>query len=372
MSAVVVLCALGALLFPQRLRGGPRPDGQPSAALPDLQVEFLGCEKGFATGEQSVAMLCVIRNVGAAPLPENTARVRCYPLTGMDFMEGQLWPNLPALAPNQAVAFRWRVAVTDQVTPLVFSVLLSKADPPSANVAARTGGPQVQPTASDIPIPPRVVAVPIPRFPSTPHLLGAATAATTPYAIGGQATARVGNDRSMINVVADQDRIPLLAIAGKEGNDWKIVATVAPAVQIRSAEEGRIPGGKSFRWTSTDVHDSKDSAELTLQGAVGPNWSAHVVLELRANTGVIYGKLQLFARRPVRLYGIQLPRLLGVPAAGASPVRLDGTAAILNPDPSLLPPEEASRGSRWCANLRPYLAGRAAAERLALHANGRR
>jgi len=38
--------------------------------------------------------------------------------------------QLAALNPNQAVAFRWRLAVSDQSTPLVFSVLISKADSP--------------------------------------------------------------------------------------------------------------------------------------------------------------------------------------------------------------------------------------------------
>jgi len=180
------------------------------------------------------------------------------------------------------------------------------------------------------------VAVPIPRFPSAPHLLGSATGATSPQASGGKMSARVGNDRSLINVIAAQDRVPLLAIAGKEGADWKIVATGTPCIQVRSAEEGQLPWWESFRWNDTDVREAKDSAAITLSGSAGPNWAAQVVLESRAATGVIYGKVRLTARRTVRIYGVQLPRLLAVPAGGASPTRLDGSAAILNAPPALV------------------------------------
>src|SRR5690242_17513511 len=85
-SCSMFLCLLSAILFPLGLRA--RASESRAAGGPELQVEFLGCEKGFAVAGQSVTMLCVIRNVGTAELPENSARVRCYPLTGLDFMEG--------------------------------------------------------------------------------------------------------------------------------------------------------------------------------------------------------------------------------------------------------------------------------------------
>src|SRR5579872_6346536 len=118
-SRLASFAAASLLLLGFALQRAARAD-PPAAAAPDLQVEYVGSDKGFAVSGQSVGVLCVIRNVGSAPLPENAARVRCYPLTGMDFMEGQLWPTLPALAPNQAVAYRWRLALTDDATPLVF------------------------------------------------------------------------------------------------------------------------------------------------------------------------------------------------------------------------------------------------------------
>lgn len=324
-AAIIAIICLPAIS-----RSTPIANRQPPSE-PDLQVEFLGSEKGYAVGGQSVAILCVIRNAGTGALPENTARVRCYPLAGLDFLEGQLWPNLPALNAGQAVAYRWRLAVTNQTTPLVFSVLITKVDPPApAAMAVRSGGPQVVQPAPDIPIASRAVAVAVPRFPSTPHLLGAAANWTSPHASVGSQTARVGNDRSLLNVVAAQDRVPLLVLAGKEGNDWKVVATTIPSLQVRSAEEGQQPWWESFRWMDTDVRETKDSAILTLHGRVGPNLGAQIILESRANTGVIYGTIRLTAKRNVRLFGLHLPRLLAVPAGGAAATKLDGSAAILN------------------------------------------
>ena len=102
-AAIIAIICLPAIS-----RSTPIANRQPPSE-PDLQVEFLGSEKGYAVGGQSVAILCVIRNAGTGALPENTARVRCYPLAGLDFLEGQLWPNLPALNAGQAVAYRWRL-----------------------------------------------------------------------------------------------------------------------------------------------------------------------------------------------------------------------------------------------------------------------
>jgi hypothetical protein len=311
-------------------------------AAPDLQVEFLGCEKGFAVGAQSVTMLCVIRNAGTAVLPENSARVRCYPLTGLDFMEGQLWPTIPALNPNQAVAFRWRLAVTDQSTPLVFSVLISKTDRPASEASVVTAGsPQSLQGVPDFVVQPKVIAVPIPRFAAMPHLLGVATAAKTPQASAGKTSARVGNDRTMVNVLMAQDRVPLLSMAGKEGTEWRSVAIASPCLRVRSAEEGQTPWSESFRVNDIDARETKDSASITLNGSVGANWGASLNLESRMETGVIYGRLRLTARRGMRLYGVQLPRLLGVASPNASPGKADGSPSMLSSDET--PIEELDR-----------------------------
>src|SRR5206468_1763079 len=119
---------------------------------------------------------------GSGALPESAARIRCYPLTGLDFMGGQLWPNIPALNPKQAVAFRWRLAVSDSSTPLVFSVLISQsARPVPVLDNSAPIGPRAVQAVPEVEIAPQVASVSIPRFSLPPHLLGA-SAAKTPQA----------------------------------------------------------------------------------------------------------------------------------------------------------------------------------------------
>jgi len=329
--AAAFTVVMAALLWPAGLRATQE---NRIAAAPDLQVEFLGCEKGFAVGSQSVTMLCVIRNTGAAPLPENSARVRCYPLTGLDFMEGQLWPSIPALAPNQAVAFRWRLSTTDQTTPLVFSVLITKSDsaPQTQSSTVTAGGPRAPQAVTEFAVQPRVAAVPIPRFGTMPHLLGVASSVKSPQASAARGSARVGNDRTLVNVLVAQDRVPLLSMAGKEGTEWRSVAIASPCLRVRSAEEGQEPWSESFRVSDIDARETKDSASITLSGSVGANWGASLNLESRMETGVIYGRLRLTARRGMRLYGVQLPRILGAASPNAANGKADGSPLLLGPE----------------------------------------
>lgn len=297
---------------------------------PDLQVEFLGAEKGYVEGTQSVSMLCVIRNVGTGSLPENSARVRCYPLTGLDFMSGQLWPLIPALPPNQAVAFRWRLAISDQTTPLVFSVLINKAEKAAGEIEAHTvAAPNGQKPADavDVTVTPRVAAAIIPRFTGVAHLLGGAAGwGKTPQADADDANAWIGNDRVFLHVMAAQGRFPVAALAAKDGTEWKTVALATPLARVRSGEEGQIGWWDTFRWQKSSYRASKDGASLTLMGNVGANWSAELTLESRPDTGSISGRLRLFARRAMRCYGVELPRLLASAPANAPGTKADGSA----------------------------------------------
>jgi hypothetical protein len=335
-----MICALAVTAIPAKLRA-QQESHPPTPAAPELQVEYLGSDRGFAVTGQSATMLCVVRNVGKGPLPENSARIRCYPLAGLDFMEGELWPTIPPLAPNQAVAYRWRLALADAATPLVFSVLITKVEHSATEPDSRShGGPHVLQTVPEVAVAPSISVAPVPRFASSPHLLGMATAGKSPEAFAGHGTARVGNDRALINVISAQDRIPVLVLAGREGAEWKAVAIGGPCVQIRSAEEGQLPWTDSFRWSDASAQQSRDSAVLTLQGTVGDLWSARLSFESRPDTGVIYGSVRLTARRTLRVYGIQLPRLLATSQSGGSPVKADGSAALLAPDPDPLAGEE--------------------------------
>src|SRR5450631_3166121 len=70
-AALVVLCIAA------RSQCQPAPTKPiTSISLPDIRVDYFGAEKGYAVGSNAVTMLCVLRNVGRAALPEGTLRVR--------------------------------------------------------------------------------------------------------------------------------------------------------------------------------------------------------------------------------------------------------------------------------------------------------
>lgn len=74
---------------------------------------------------------------------------------------------------------------------------------------------------------------------------------------------------------------------------------------------------------------------MTLFGTIGQRWNAELTFETRADTGVIYGRARLTARRNMRLYGVMLPRLQAAsPAPSAGRPRADGSAELLPPDTS--------------------------------------
>jgi len=106
-----LLGILMALFSPAASAQAPAAPMPPASnpPMPELRVEYLGAEKGYAVGTKDFTLLCVVRNVGMAPLPDKTLRLRCYTLVGLDYTSGELTPLVPALAPNQALAFRWRL-----------------------------------------------------------------------------------------------------------------------------------------------------------------------------------------------------------------------------------------------------------------------
>jgi len=130
---VIVLFALWLQFYrPAAGRCSPLPNRQPVAAVPDLQVEFLGSEKGFAIDGQSVAVLLRHSKHGHCSAPENAARVRCYPLTGLDFMDGHYGPTCPT-EPKSGGGVSMATGRFGPVYTTVFSVLISKADSPLPN-----------------------------------------------------------------------------------------------------------------------------------------------------------------------------------------------------------------------------------------------
>ncbi|HZO90911.1 MAG TPA: hypothetical protein VFB38_21480 [Chthonomonadaceae bacterium] len=364
LAAVLAWIALVCASPQGTAQAGGKTEGTPSAPTsapppaPNIHIEFFGAERGYAVGTESVVFLCVVRNVGTAPLPENALRLRLFPAAGLDYTSGDTMPGLPALAPNQAVAFRWRLQPSDATGPLVAAVLFEPgapsaeptrgpAPPSSAGIApsapqgvigvAQVTAPPASAPSPPVPMPvPRAVLTVVPRFASGPRVMGASDRLPAARVQSGRAW--VGNDRVGVQVVAAEGRLPVLLLAGKEGQDWRALSTGVPLIQVQSGEEGQTPWWETFRWRNWQVTGDKDSATLILQGTLGARWRAEVHLTAQSNTAAINGRLRLIPLRTMRLYGVRLPRLLADnEAANGAPPKADGTGVAVASETSLLP-----------------------------------
>ncbi len=304
----------------------PNLDARSVTPGPDARVEYFGAEGGYAVGTQSVTFLGIVRNVGAMPLPERALRLRCLPIAGLDYTTGDTLPFLPALARNQAVAFRWRFAPPQATGPLIAGLLLERAPPavPMSNgngMSARTSprGPLTlgkseppavpEPETGNIPGA-RVTLAVVPRFSVAPRLAPVNALDGQPYARLEPNQARIGNDRVQAQVLATERRQPLLMLAGRDASQWHIVATSTALFSVLAGEDGQTPWRETFRWRDSRVREDRDGAQLTLVGEAGSRWGVELILDARRDTAALSGRLRLTARRTLRCFGVQLPRLL--------------------------------------------------------------
>jgi hypothetical protein len=322
---------------------------------PEARVEFFGAERGYTVGQANVTLLCVVRNVGTAPLPENALRLRLFPVAGLDYTSGETVPRLPALEVNQAVAVRWRLAPLAEKGPLVAGLLLEKAPPPAAqsgasravsqeprgavSLAGQPSAPPIVSANSLLEIAPRTYLAVVPRFATAPSAGSlSAKPGSPPTAEADASQAWVGNDRVGVRVIAAERRLPALLLLGKEGTAWRVVATGTPLAQARSGEEGQLPWWQTFRWRSARTTHDKDSATLTLIGTCGIGWRAELSLTAQRDSSALNGVLRLTALLPQRLSGVQWPLLLtGSEEPNAAPPRADGTPLPVAAEPALLP-----------------------------------
>jgi hypothetical protein len=331
---------------------------QANATAPDVRVEFLGAESGYAVGMQSVTLLCVVRNVGSAPLPDRTLRLRCYAVTGLDYTTGETMPVVPALGPNQALAYRWRLAPSNATGPLTAAVLMEPVTPTSAAAPempsspggglhgtahggsdSATTGAQPPPPAEPAPLPaPRAVVTTVPRLAAPLRPGGdAIRPAAGPLASAGETSAWIGNDRMGARIVASELRQPVLLLCGKEGAGWRGLAVGSPMASVRSGEDGQVAWWETFRWRAARVRIEKDLATLTLLGNVGTRWQAEMVFVARRDTAALSGRLRLKPLRVMRLYSVLLPRLQADNSRAAASFRADGSAQPLSNAEPLLP-----------------------------------
>ncbi len=336
LASVIAFIMLGALpLFAQNpsLKLIPKQDG------PEVKVEFLGAEDGFAVGTQSFTTLCIVRNVGNSSLPQGSLRLRCYTLANLDYLDGQLRPLVPPLAPNQSASFRWRLAPTSSSAPLTFAAFIERSDVGKGENPNSSGGGAVQSSSSESGIVtlPTVKTASIPHFSANPKLLsGLGSWGKIPQAIAQEDEAWVGNDRVFVHALTANGGIPILTLAAKDGAQWKQIALVSSLAVVNSGEDGQIAWRETFKWRSSERRADKESAVLTLIGTVGSRWSATLTLEAKRDTGAVNGRLKLTARRNLRCFGVQLPRLVAEKESSAPTPKADGVGQVLPPDPSTM------------------------------------
>ncbi len=335
---------LGTLpLFAQN----PSRKPTPKQDAPEIRVEFLGAEEGFAVGTQSFTTLCIVRNVGNSSLPLGTLRLRCYTLANLDYLDGQLRPLVPPLAPNQSASFRWRLAPTSSSAPLTFAAFIERSDPGKVDYSNSSGSDVPSTTSeSGIATLPTVKTASIPHFSANPKLLsGLGSWGKIPQAIAQEEEAWVGNDRVFVHALAANGGIPILTMAAKDGAQWKRIALVSSLAVVNSGEDGQIPWKETFKWRSSERRADKDSAVLTLIGTVGSRWSATLTFEAKRDTGAVNGRLKLTARRNLRCFGVQLPRLVAEKESSAPTPKADGVGQVLPPDPSTIADTERMSAS---------------------------
>jgi hypothetical protein len=323
--------------------------GQPAAApKPDLRVEYFGAERGYSVGTDNVSVLCILRNVGTAPLPANSVRLYCYPLVGLDYTSGEIKPVLPELAPGQSVAFRWQLAPGNGQSKLLTAVMLQSNTPTSVPVPDPVpnsgGGPQAvgaapppdaAPAPSDLP---RALLAVIPHFASPPNLGNIrAGSAFGPLSVARPGEAWLANDRVSLHVRSAVGEDAVLSLAAKEGADWRVLATVNSLVEILSSEDGQKAWWHRFQWQRTFARANRDDGTLILTGTEGARWSVEFIATTHRDTGVVDGKILLTARQTTRLFGIRLPGMLvqtDPPGGGLG--RADGRSiALPSEDPAV-------------------------------------
>ena len=337
--------------------------GPPSPAVvstaPDVRIETFASERGFVVGMDNVILLCVARNVGQTALPENTLRLRCYPIAGLDYTSGNLLPLLPALAPGQAVAYRWRLVPTEARNALVAGVILESAgtkpgDKDTTRQGVKETPPQIggpiqvikaneEAVQNPKPKPPNsdtsLAFAVIPRL-SRPPSLGDVPLFKDPLAHAAESDGGglLLNNHVGARVQIGERREPLLLMASKEGPVWRTVANSLPLLRACVGEDGQLPWWQSFRCQQIRAREDKDSATLTLTGTLGGACRVELTFEARPDTGALTGHARLTALRSLRLSGAQLPSLSGgIDDKNLMPPRSDGSPLLLTDAPSLLP-----------------------------------
>ena len=306
-------------------------------------------------GAENAVLLCVVRNVGSAPLPENLLRLRCYPISGLDYTNGNLLPILPALAPGQAVAYRWRFASSEGRNALVAGVVLEKTEGEKRRGGEEETGEgkagdgirktEATPSATENRqsaignSTPQLAFAVVPRLPR-PLTLGDVPVLKTHWHMPGNRARRACCSTAALRAGPDGERRETRTGAGRErGRGVASVANSLVPLRVCVGEDGQsalvadvsLPAG-------TLPRRQRPAPYSTLTGNVGTACRAEITLEARPDTCVLIGKVRLTALRALRLSGIQLPALQTVSDDKTLPApRADGSPSLLPEPPALIP-----------------------------------
>lgn len=301
---------------------------------PDVRVEYFGPERGYVVGAESVTLLCIVRNVGTGPLPEKTLRLRCYAISGLDYTTGDTLPVLPAMARNQALAFRWRLAQSGDTGPFIAAVILENTGATGSVEKPQPGGGVILVNETNTP---RTALTVVPRLPSAPRMGDRVVPPSgPPQATATRDDAWISNDQFALRAVRADRAAPLLILSGREGASWRTLANGIPLARVFSGEDGQRLWWEPFRWEQARAQSDKVSALLTLNGTIGARWKATLTLTAIRDSAAINGRLRLTAGKTLRLAGIELPSLLVSPATATS-AKADGSPISLTTEEPILP-----------------------------------
>ncbi len=338
LTLLVFLCSLLSGTSPVFAQSPPVQ----SDPAPDIRIISFSAERGYIVGASPVILLCVIKNMGVAPLPEKTLRVRCFALSGLDYTSGETRPVLPALAPKQTIAFRWQLGVRETKGALVAGALIEAvgALPPNLILPGN-----------------RSVVTTIPRLSRLP-----AVGTYNPKPLDPPKASEegfIGNERVALWVFQGERQQPALLLAVREEASWRAVTLAVPLLAIQSGEEGQQPWWETFRWRNSTVKNETDSATLTLNGTFGTRWKANLTFEAKRDTSAIDVTLRLIPIRPVRLYGVRLPNMIDEFTKPETTTKADGSEIGVTYSEPVLPensPVVANRtngityGMTWTEN----------------------
>ncbi len=310
-------------------------------------IEYFGAEKGFAVGSDDVVFLAIVRNRTNGTISAALFRLRCYAVNGLDYTSGETMPILPELAPNQAVAYRWRLSVSEGRQILMAAALLQKAPQVLRSIAADAKGPNAGIVAvrqnpvlysdSDSTAIQTSIAV-------VPRIYRNQTAETiniksedTPAAAASSTTASIMNNLVGIRFTRTNQKSAIFTLYARKGTTWSALANGMSMGAVLASEPGQKPWWEVFRWKETQVFNEKDHAVLSLSGTYGNRLKAEMTFEAHRDYSAIDAKIRFTAMQTIQCSGIRLPEILVErDKKNGVQLRADGTPIFCENEVSLL------------------------------------